>query len=96
VPDPVIGVPDALAVLVLVGEPVTVAVVVAVAVAVAVPVGVVAPSSRKTINGLAHQLIFARACVEGVGVDVAAPLNGLEQALRSRHPRKRANARERP
>jgi hypothetical protein len=54
---------------------------VAVAVPVGVAVGVTAPSSRKTISGLAHQLILCKARVEGVGVAGALPPPRPEHAL---------------
>lgn len=94
-PGPAVGVPDALAVLVPVGVLLALVVAVAVAVVVAVAAGAVAPSSRKTIKGFAHQLILVKLCVADVGVG-AAPPNGLEQALKNRHPRKIPAARERP
>ena len=91
VPAPAVGVPVA------VDVPVAVAVAVAVPVAFAVEVavGVTAPPSSKTINGFAHQPIFARACVDGVGVGVAVP-KGLEQALKNTHTRIMPPARNRP
>jgi hypothetical protein len=67
-----------------------------VALAVLVLVGVlVAPSSRKIIRGLEHQPVLLKDCVDEVGV-APAPPNGLEQALRKRHTRKRPAGMERP
>jgi hypothetical protein len=79
---------------------VAVAVPVAVAVVVALPPGVAvavtAPSSRKIIEGLEHQLNLLSALVEGVGVAEALPPKGLEQALSSRHITTRPIVRKRP